>query len=325
MDEATRLRADYFRLMNANGAAHAYREAVRSGILDALAKAPASPAEVARACGTAERPTALLLDVLRAVGCLAVEGERYAVTPLASLLLAGGYRDLGDVYGAHLPALLSTDAPLFAMDEKAKSEGFYRAQAAGLAWMLAPAAERAAHLLGEGRNGLAVLDLGAGGASWSLALAARDAAATVTAVDWPAVLEVARASARTRGLEARFTAIPGDLHAVEIPSGRFDLAIVANVTHLETPEGNRDLLRRARAALRPGGRVAVIDVFPGNPAGDVNRTLYALGLALRTRQGRVYGQEEMEAILRDAGFGPARLLPLDVPPFAVAALVAQAP
>jgi len=99
---------------------------------------------------------------------------------------------------------------------------------------------------------------------------------------------------------------------------------VANVSHLLSPDGNAALLSRVRATLRAHGYLALIDVFPGLPQGDLNRTLYAVGLALRTQHGRVYSVEEMKPLLARAGFGEPQVMPLPVPPFAVGMLLANA-
>jgi SAM-dependent methyltransferase len=325
MSDLDRLLPAYFQLMNANGASHLYREAVRVGILAALESGEKTAEEVARECGTVVRPTRLVLEALVALELVDRRAETYQLSSLAFLLLSGSYRNLGDEFWAHLPALLNTDQPLMRMDDASQSEAHYQAQAAILGWRLTPAADSAA---GELVNHLppraAILDLGAGSAIWSLTLAARTADATVTAVDWPAVLEVACEKAEELGLSNRLTTIAGNFHEVALPAEQFDLVFLANVTHLLTPVVNAALFQRARAALRPGGRIAVIDVFPGQPQGDVNRTLYAVGLALRTEHGRVYSAAELAPLLATAGFGPPELVPLAVPPFAVGMLLAEA-
>src|SRR5687767_10712209 len=116
MSELSELLPAYFQLMNSNGAAHLYREAVRAGILDALESGEKSAEEVARVCGTAPRPTRLVLEALVALGLAKHRGAAYGLSPLAFLLLSGTYRQLGDEYWAHLPALLKTDQPLVRMD-----------------------------------------------------------------------------------------------------------------------------------------------------------------------------------------------------------------
>ena len=314
----------YARLMRANGAVQIYRAARQAGLLRALADGPGNAAAVAGACGTAMRPTALLLDGLVALGLVERCSNGYGLAP-AARFLSGPYRDLGDSYWAHLPALLETGEPLVRMDDARESERLYQAQAMALAWMMAPAAEAAATALDIGgqRRGLAVLDVGAGAAGWSLALARRDPATTVTALDWPAVLAIARNAAAEAGLQERFATIAGDYHEAALPAAAFDLAIVANVTHLETAGGNRHLFERLRRSLRPGGEIALIDVFPVQPGGALAAALYALGLALRTSHGRVHGAADLESWLAATGFDDCRFTALEAPPYTMGMLLAR--
>jgi ubiquinone/menaquinone biosynthesis C-methylase UbiE len=316
--------AGYFQLMGHNGAAHVYREALRAGILGELADARRTAADLAERCRCAQRPTELLLDALSSLGLVTrVEDHAYALTSLGSMLLCGSYRNLGDEYWSHLPAFLASGKPMVEMDDVAKSEAHYQSQAALLGWMLSPAAARAATLLRDRLPpAAAILDIGAGSAIWSLTLAKEDSASLVTAVDWPAVLEVALETAEQLGVSDRLTTLAGNYHDVEFPAAAYDLVILANITHLETPAGNRDLIAKSRRALKRSGRIAVIDVFPGQVQGDLNRTLYVLGLALRTRQGRVYPIEELSEMMCDCGFEVPRLLPLDVPPYVLGMLLA---
>jgi SAM-dependent methyltransferase len=314
----------YFRLMGYNGAAHVYRVANSAGIVRELLASRLTAAELAHRCNLQVRPTQLLLESLAAIGVVTLADDKFALSALGQMLVGGSYRQLGDEYWAHLPAFLASGKPIVKMDDSAQSEAHYQSQAAILGWMLTPAAQCAAAILrGMLPRNAAILDLGAGSAVWSLMLAKEVDGATVTAVDWPAVLEVAKETAEQLRLADRLATIAGNYHEVELPHECFDLAILANVTHLETPEGNRDLLTKAHAALKLGGRISIVDVFPGQPQGDLNRTLYTLGLALRTEQGKVYSAEELGEILTAVGFAPPQVMPLDVPPNVLGILVAM--
>jgi SAM-dependent methyltransferase len=324
MSARDRTLGDYFRLMNANGAARVYHQAIECGILDAIGAGASTAEQIAERCALAPRPVTLLLQVLGALGLVAEDAGRYTLTPLGGALAGGAYRNLGNEYWSHLPALLTTDKPLVAMDSATEGGKHYVAQAAALAWMLAPAAEAAARHFAQtfGGRPLRIIDLGAGSAVWGLTIAAATPGSAVTAVDRAPVLEVAKRTAAAAGMTERLTLLPGDLRDVELPESAFDLAILGNVTHLLTPEGNRGLFRKAARTLAPGGKLAIFDIFPGRPAGDLNRTLYALGLALRTEQGRVYTPGELQELLAAEGYGDFRLTVFDVPPQAVGMLEA---
>jgi len=145
---------------------------------------------------------------------------------------------------------------------------------------------------------------GAGAAPWSLALAARDPACLVTAVDLPAVLPATRRAVTDAGCERQFRFLAGDLFDVELGRGAHDLAIAGNLCHLFDEAANRRLLGRLHDALRPGGTLAVVDVMPGDGPTPRWVALYELGLLLRTASGRVHPLAAYLGWLHDAGFEP---------------------
>lgn len=314
----------YFQLMNMNGAARVYHTAQELGIHEALASGAASAPDVAAACGLEEAPVALLLDGLCALGTVVADDGHYSLAPVAQFL-AGNYRNLGDEYWDFLPTYLRTGTPLARMDAKDESEAQYEQQVSALAWMMTPAAEGLARILGFGtaRKSQRILDVGGGSGIWSLTCAKHDPATRVTVSDWPAIVEIAAGFAQRMGLEDRFEALPGNYHEADLGSEAFDLAIVANVTHIETPDGNRDLFRRIRTALKPGGEVVIVDVLPLQPEGRLSAALYALGLALRTESGRVHSAEALQRYLDSAGFCEASVQPIPAPPFTMGVITAS--
>lgn len=99
------------------------------------------------------------------------------------------------------------------------------------------------------------LELGCGEGADALWLAARGW--TVTAVDISAhALEVADAQAADRGLTGRIHWIRADL-ATWQPPGLFDL-VTAAFLHSPVAFPREDVLRRAAAAVAPGGRLLVV-------------------------------------------------------------------
>ena len=265
MNTATDLEAleTYFALMNMNGASRIYRTAGELGIFDAVASGTATPDEIATACGLQRNPLGLLLDGLCSIGTLTKDGPVYSPAPVMQFL-AGNYRNLSDEYWDYLPQFLKTGVPLAEMDSVEQSAEQYEKQVTALAWMMTPAAEALATMLGMGnaRKSLRILDVGAGSAIWSLTCAKHDAGTTVTASDWPVIVEIPAAFARRMGLEERFSAVPGNYHETEFGSAAYDLAVVANVTHIETADGNRDLFSKLHTALKSGGEVVIVDVMP---------------------------------------------------------------
>ncbi len=314
----------YFDLMNMNGAARIYRTARELGIFDAIGSNSATPADVAGSCGLQEAPVRLLLDGLCSIGTLVREDGSYSPA-LVTQFLDGNYKNLSDEYWDYLPQFLQTGVPLAEMDSVEQSADQYEKQVSALAWMMTPAAEAMAQMLGIGqsRNSPNILDVGAGSAIWSLTCAKHDPTASVTAADWPVIVEIAAGFARQMGLEDRFTAIPGNYHESDLGEDSYDLAIVANVTHIETPDGNRDLFRKLHRSLKVGGEVVIVDVMPVQPDGQISAALYALGLGLRTAQGQVHSAAALQQYLGEAGFGECTLQPIPVAPHTMGMIIAK--
>jgi ubiquinone/menaquinone biosynthesis C-methylase UbiE len=152
-------------------------------------------------------------------------------------------------------------------------------------------------------TGPRVLDLGAGAAPWSLALAAADPDIVVTAVDLPAVLPVTRQAVAAAGLERQFRLVEEDMFRVALEDDSFDLVILGNICHLFDEFTNRRLLGRVARWVAPGGTVAIIDFVP-NERRDAPRivALYGAELVRRVPSGQLYPFSSYASWLREAGF-----------------------
>ena len=284
-------------LGEAVAAAAVVQTAGRLGVLARLDGAPATTAELTDACEISERGARLLLGALAGLGLAEAVGGgawRAALPDLAGLAGTAGM-------WAHLAEALREDRPLLRGDTPEGAAAFYPGAVSHLGAMLSAVAERAAKLLPPAGR---VLDAGAGAAPWSLAVAARDPACLVTAVDLPAVVPATRRAVRDAGRERQFRFLAGDLYDVDLERGGYDLAIAGNLCHLFNGDANRRLLGRLYDALAPGGRLAVMDVIPDEEPRPRWVALYELGLFLRTASGRVHPLAAYLDWLHDAGFEP---------------------
>lgn len=326
MESADQLKAleTYFQLMSMKGVVEAFHAARQAGVLEALAGGRHTAAALAVKCGLCEKPTALLLRILCAAGIVQEIGEEYLAMPVLHFL-SGTYHDLSSQYWDYLPSYLETGRPMQRMDDPEEGRKHYVEQARSLRGMMLPSAMAAAGMLGIGTQlkKLRILDIGAGSGVWGQTFALHDLQARITAVDWPDVLEMALDYAGRTGLGDRFQTLPGNYHHVELESAGYDLAITANVVHLETEDGILRLFRRLQAALKPGGHVLVVDVFHDQPDGELNASLYELGLALRTEHGQVFGRQSLSLLLREAGFPDPQYKPIPVMPFTMGLIFAQ--
>lgn len=111
------------------------------------------------------------------------------------------------------------------------------------------------HMRGGPRS---IVDVGAGTGAGGLALARRFPAASVVAVDRSAVMfDRVRSAARRQGLDGRVRAVRADLEPDWPDLGVVDLVWASSVLHEVADPGT--VLRRTRAALRPGGLLVVVE------------------------------------------------------------------
>ena len=158
-----------------------------------------------------------------------------------------------------------------------------------------------------------MLDVGGGTGSWSIALAASDPALTATVLELPEVALVARDELRGRAYADRVDVRDGDILIDELPRG-YDAFLLANVVHYFTPETNRSILHRIRAATEPGARLLLADFWTDpTHTQPLAAALMAGEFAIHVNDGDVYSVEEAAAWLTATGWNLRGHAPLAGP------------
>jgi ubiquinone/menaquinone biosynthesis C-methylase UbiE len=151
-----------------------------------------------------------------------------------------------------------------------------------------------------------VLDLAAGSGVWSIAIAQRSPNVTVTAVDWPGVLEVTRRTAARFGLADRYSFVAGDLAEADFGSGH-NIATLGHILHSEGEERSRALLQKTFNALAPGGTVVIAEfLVNADRSGPLQALLFNLNMLVNSEQGATFSFEEIRGWLEQIGFKDAR-------------------
>jgi SAM-dependent methyltransferase len=292
-------------LVDAVSTAHVLQAATELGVIDRLAGGPQDAAGLASACSTDLAMTGLLLNALASLGVLRRGAHgRYELAvdglPLVTTVDRGW---------SHLAKTVRTGEPVVPAHTAAGAADLYPDLVPSLSALAAPLTQGAAQLLaGAGAD---VLDVGAGAAPWSIALARQSPGVRVTALDLPAVITSTRRAVEAADVGDRFGYLPADMFTCPLPQAAYDTVLLANVCHLFDEAQNRALLRRLRPALRPGGLLAIIDVLmPPGRAAPTSTSLYALGLRLRTSRGAVHSLAAYRTWTGAAGFGPVQVEPL---------------
>jgi hypothetical protein len=133
------------------------------------------------------------------------------------------------------------------------------------------------------------------------------------------------AAASQRLRTERIQVHAGDLLTDELPPGH-NAFLLANLVHYFTPETNKTILRKVRAATEPGARLLVADFWTDpTHTQPLPAALMAGEFAIHVNDGDVYSVEEGAAWLGECGWAFTGHLPLAGPISLVTAEAASAP
>jgi ubiquinone/menaquinone biosynthesis C-methylase UbiE len=298
-------------LINALWTARVLEATAALGLLDQLSSGPKDASDLAQACGTDPSMTALLLDTLADLGVVHRTGSSGYTSGVGGPALMTAVSHIPG--GSKLANAMRSGKPLVRADTAEGASDLYPELLSPLSALFASAARRAARVLAG--SGVDVLDVGAGAAPWSIALASRSPAVRVTVLDLPAVIATTRRAVEAADLEERFNYLPADMYTCALPPATYDVLLLANICHLFDEERNRALLRRLRPTVRSGGMLAIIDLLASpDPVIQRSISVYTFFLRLRTSRGSVYPLAAYETWTNDAGFGPVQVEPLSAAP-----------
>ncbi|MGD9543465.1 MAG: methyltransferase [Methylocystis sp.] len=175
-----------------------------------------------------------------------------------------------------------------------------------------------AYDLSRGRR---LLDVGGGEGVFLAAAADRAPQLRLALFDLPAVAARARERLDAAGLLARTDIYGGDFLNDPLPEGA-DIATLIRIVHDHDDASALKLLRNVRKALAPGATLLIIEGMSGVKGAEPLDAYYGF-YTLAMGRGEPRRVEEIEALLRDAGFGKFRLARNPLPALA-SILVAQA-
>jgi 2-polyprenyl-3-methyl-5-hydroxy-6-metoxy-1,4-benzoquinol methylase len=303
----------------------ALRAAIDLDLFTAIGDGAQTVPAIAKQIQSSERGTRILCDYLTIIGFLTKQGDRYQLTPDTTVFLSkrspaymGGtmaflgspeivhhFDDLaGTIRRGSIPKSESTVS-----EENPVWETFARAMMP----MMMPPAQAIAEILGPASGPIKVLDIAAGHGIFGIVVAQKNPQAEIVASDWAGVLRVATENAGKMGVGARHKALPGDAFTVDWGTG-YDVALMTNFLHHFDTETCTTLLKKVAAALKPGGRIAVLEFVPNDdrvtPPGAATFAMQMLG---GTPYGDAYTLAELTAMLKAAGFSTVSGHPLPGP------------
>lgn len=303
--------------------------ALDAGVFAAIEKAGGASADLpalAAATGSSERGLRMLLDACVALGLLAKDPATSAWrnTPAGRLaLVPGAPADLSraiaynrDVYPAwgRLGELVRTGEPverpeLHLGDDAARTRVF-AASMRGRAMAIGRGVVPMLDLSGRTR----LLDLAGGPGAYAELLVRANPGLSAVTVDLPAISDAAAEFISQDGLADRIECRHGDYHADEWEPGAYDACTIFGALHQESPEDIVSILGRAFRALKPGGALFVLDLMTdATRANPSFSALFGLNMALTTKNGWVFSDDELKGWMRQAGFEPGDTRPAPPP------------
>jgi ubiquinone/menaquinone biosynthesis C-methylase UbiE len=317
-----------FETFNAYQRTAILKAAIELDVFTAIGEGASNPSALAKRCSASERGMRILCDNLAIMGFLTKGDQKYALTPDSSVFLdRRSPACIASVTGfLTMPQMMDSFKDLTAAVRKGGTvllgEGSVEPDnplwvefARSMAALQAFPAEMLADVLNvENAGKCKILDVAAGHGVFGIALAKRNPGAEIFALDWPAVLNVAKENAENAGVAGRYHLLPGN--AFDVPLGEgYDLILLTNFLHHFDMATIEPFLRRVHAALAPNGRAITVDFVPNEDRVTPPRTAsFSVIMLASTRAGDAYTFAEYNRMFRNAGFSSSEHRPLAAGP-----------
>jgi ubiquinone/menaquinone biosynthesis C-methylase UbiE len=311
----------FFQTINAHQRTEALKAAIELEVFTAIGEGNATAAEIAKRCQASEKGIRVLCDYLTIMEMLTKQGDRYALTLdssvfldkrspaylgsatefLCSPMLTQGFRQMTEAVRKGGTAIddegtIGPDHPIWVKFARGMA-GLMSMPAQLMAKLVDPNADRK----------MKILDIAAGHGLFGIAFATQNKQVEVTALDWKAVLEVAKENAEKAGVAERYSTIEGSAFDVEFGSG-YDLVLVTNFLHHFDPPTCEKLLKKVHAALADGGRAVTLEFVPNDDRVTPPEVAgFSLVMLVGTPSGDAYTFRELEQMFANAGFSGSTL------------------
>lgn len=314
----------FFITANAYQQTAALKAAVELDVFSAIGGERLTAGEIAKKRDCSEKGIRVLCDYLTILGFLTKEDFYYSLTPDSAFFLdrnspafIGGALDfvnssmLVDSFKDFATAVRKGGTTLPEGGAVAPEHPVWGQFAKAMAPMMHLPAQKISEIVSrEGFAPRKVLDIAASHGLFGITIALSNPAARVWAVDWAAVLEVAKGNATSAGISERYSVIPGSAFDVDFGE-EYDLVLLTNFLHHFDAQTCEQLLRKIHAALKADGKVITLEFVPNedriSPRISASFAMMMLG---STAKGDAYTFSELEQMFKNSGFNKNVLHPI---------------
>ena len=302
-------RPQLMQLANAYGESKVFLTANDLDVFTVIGAEGHTAGGIAKRCKADPEGMALLLNALVGLGLLSLRGSRYRNTPLGRRYLdrrsPTSISNLLWLLGHHwydwtkLSQTLRKGRPGWA--PVTRSPEFRRRFSLAMHERSHALAAPTVDTLRLPPKARRFLDLGGGPGSYAIVLAERHPQLEGVVLDQ--TVTVARQLIKKHHLQTRLRVRSGSIFTADLGTG-YDAVLVSNVIHVFNERENRVLLRRICDALRPGGKVFIVEFFlDDSRTWPAKSSIFSLMMYLFTATGRCYSWRETEGWLKKLGFG----------------------
>lgn len=295
---------------------------VKLKLFEILAESPQTKTQLAEKLSLSENATSRLVDAAASLGLLERRGggryglgqlgAAFARSPAALSLVEHQpllYADLADPVALLRGERRARIADYWPYSDAARPDALAAQQVAPYSALMAASqpivAQEAldAYDITQHRR---LLDVGGGEGVFLEAAAARAPRLLLMLFDLPAVVERARVRLDAAGLSPRAELHGGDFLKDALPEGA-DVVTLIRIVHDHDDASALALLRNVRRALPEGGALLIIEAMSGVKGAEPLDAYYGF-YTLAMGRGEPRTAAEIEALLRQAGFGRFQLL-----------------
>ena len=285
-------------------------------VFTALGDAAMPASELAGRIGADPAATERLLNAMCALGVLNKADERFSNAPVAQRYLVRGAPEyIAPLYitqtwdnWARLTDAVRRGKPIIVQPFRDPARIWLSALGAALRrgwirlWQVLSRSDRwlnafVDYLRGKARRRAAAvirlldlsdvssaLDIGGGPGIYATTFARASEGLTITVLDRPEVVAIARRNIAREGLGDRVHTVGANFHRDAI-AGDYDLVFISETVHANSSAENEVLVRKAAAVLTPGGRLVVHDyILDDDRTGPLYGALFSLEMLL-VREG----------------------------------------